>query len=263
MLKKRLIVCLLLKNGQLVKSTGFNEFQVIGNPKIAIQYFNAWAADEIVFLDISREKDYVSIMREDQNYKTLESFSAIVEECAKICFVPLSAGGGVRSLDDMRTLFRSGADKAVINTKAIESPEFITEAAEAFGSQAVVVSIDVKVNANGEHEVYSHFGSTPTGMTPIVWAQKVESLGAGEIFLTSIDRDGTLQGYDLSLIKSVSDAVRIPVVACGGVGKWPDLIEGANTGASAVAAANIFHFTEQSTRAAKKVMAEGGVDVRL
>lgn len=263
-LKKRLVVCLLLQNGQLVKSIGFKRFQIIGNPKIAIQYFNAWSVDEIVFLDISRTEDYTSIMREDQNYKTLATFAEIIQECAKICFVPLSAGGGVRTEDDMRTLFRSGADKVVINTEALNSPQLITSAAETFGSQAIVVSMDVRRNETGAYEVYSDYGTKARGIDPVSWAKEVERRGAGELFITSIERDGSLSGYDLDLIRQVTDAVSIPVIASGGVGTWSHLVEGVEEGnASAVSAANIFHYTEQSTREAKKYMVESGLDVRI
>lgn len=263
MLKKRLIPCLLLQNGQLVKSTGFKEFQIIGNPKIAIQFFNAWAVDEIIFLDISKTKDYSSLLRSDYNYKTLDNIIEILKESAKICFVPLTVGGGIKTIDQMSELFRSGADKVAINTEAVRRPSFISEAADKFGNQAVVVSIDVG-NRDGKYEVFIDHGSEPTGLDPVSWAKKAESLGAGEIFLTSIGRDGSLQGYDLDLIKIVTEAVRIPVISCGGVGKWQDLVDGIKIGgASAVSAANIFHFTEQSTRHAKNYMREAGIDVRI
>lgn len=264
MLKKRLIPTILLQNGQLVKSIGFKEYQIIGNPKVAIRFFNAWAVDEIVFLDISKTQDYVSIMRQDYNFKTLDNFADIVQECATICFVPLAVGGGIRSIEDMQKLFASGADKVVINTEAARRPEFIAESAKRFGSQAIVVSIDAKKNEQGMYEVYADHGQEATGLSAAEWAKKAEELGAGEIYLTSIDRDGSHQGYDLDLLKTVTDALTIPVVASGGVGKWQDLVDGVTLGgASAVSAANIFHYKEQSTRDAKRYMAQAGLDVRI
>lgn len=264
MLKKRLIPCLLLQDGQLVKSIGFREYQILGNPKIAVKFFNAWSVDEIIFLDISRKNDYTTLLRKDYNFKMLETVADIVKESAKICFVPLTVGGGIRSLEQIETLFQSGADKVVINTEAVRRPQFITEGAEKYGSQAIVVSIDVRKNAEGEYEVFTEHGERPTDLHPVAWARKAERLGAGEIFLTSIERDGSLQGYDLNLMRMVSHALKIPTIACGGVGKWQDLVDGiALGGASAVAAANIFHFTEQSTRYAKRFMSEAGLDVRI
>ncbi|MDD5431183.1 MAG: imidazole glycerol phosphate synthase cyclase subunit [Candidatus Pacebacteria bacterium] len=264
MLKKRLIPCLLLQNGQLVKSIGFKEYQIVGNPKIAIQFFNAWAVDEIIFLDISKTGDYTTLLRKDYNYKTLENIEDIIKESAKICFVPLTVGGGIKNIGQMTELFKSGADKVIINTEAFRRPEFITEAAKKFGSQAIVVSIDAKKNVKGEYEVFIDHGQEATGVGPAEWAKKAGLMGAGEIFLTSIDKDGSLQGYDLELLKKVTEEVKIPVIACGGVGKWQDLVDGVNVGgASAVSAANIFHFTEQSTKQAKKHMKDAGLDVRI
>lgn len=264
MLKKRLIPIILLQNGQIVKSIGFSKYQIIGNPKIAIQFFNAWAVDEIIFLDISERKEYKQLMRSDYNYKTLENFSQIVKECAKICFVPLTAGGGITKIEDMAILFRSGVDKVCINTYAVKTPKLITQASKIYGSQAIVVSIDAKKIGKGKYMVYVSHGKEKTDFDPIKWAKEAERLGAGEIFLNSIDRDGMLNGYELDLIKRVTSAVKIPVIACGGVGKWQDMVDGIKIGrASAVSAANIFHFTEQSTKHAKKYMADSGIDVRI
>lgn len=264
MLKKRLIPSILLQNGQIVKSVGFSDYQIVGNPKIAIQYFNAWSVDEIIFLDISREKEYTNRVRTDYNFKILSTFADIVFECAKICFVPLTAGGGIKSIDDMLLLFKSGVDKVCINTYAVKTPNLITESARKFGSQAIVVSIDAKRTLKGQYEIFVSGGTEAVGMTPAEWALKAQKLGAGEIFLNSIDEDGLLSGYDLDLVKSITKVVDIPVIACGGVGKWQDLVDGIKIGnASAVSAANIFHFTEQSTRYAKKYMAGAGIDVRL
>lgn len=269
MLKKRLIPCLLLQDGQLVKSIRFHDYQIVGNPKIAFKFFNAWAVDEIIFLDITRsdeggKKDYTKQLRQDENFAFTSNLPDIVWECAKICFVPLAVGGGIRTLDHMRELFKSGADKVIINTEAFRRPRFITEAAERFGNQAVVVSIDAKKDTAGRFEVMIDGGREGTGVDAATWAKKAESLGAGEIFINSIDRDGTQEGYDIKLIKDVKNAVKIPVIACGGVGKWSDMVEGVTKGnADAVSAANIFHFTEQSTRHAKKALIEAGIDVRF
>jgi len=263
MLKKRLIPCLLLQNGQLVKSTRFEDFQILGNPKIAIQFFNTWSVDEIIFLDISRTKDYTSLLRRDYNFKFIENFIGIVKECAKICFVPLTIGGGIRNINDAQIFFQSGADKISINSQAIATPDFISEAANKFGSQAVVVSIDARRRGFDNYEVFTDYGDKSTGMSPEVWAKRAEELGAGEILINSIDRDGTLEGYDLNLIDKVLRSVNIPVIACGGAGKWEDMVEGLKKGASAVSAANIFHFSEQSTKYAKDYLAKSGIDVRI
>lgn len=264
MQKIRLIPTILLQNGQIVKSIGFSKYQIIGNPKIAIQFFNAWAVDEIVFLDISEKKEYKELMRNDYNYKTLENFAEIVKECAKICFVPLTAGGGITKIEDMAVLFKNGVDKVCINTYAVKTPKLITEAAKVYGSQAVLVSMDVKKDGEGKFRVYVSHGKEKTDYDPVRWAKEAEKLGAGELYVTSIDHDGMLNGYDLELVKKVTSAVKIPVIASGGVGKWQDLVDGIRIGgASAVSAANIFHFTEQSTKYAKKYMADTGIDVRI
>src|SRR3989344_801031 len=230
MLKKRLIPCLILQNGQLVKSIGFKEYQIVGNPKIAIQFFNAWAVDEIIFLDISETRDYTSLLRTDYNYKFLQSIEEVVKESAKSCFVPLTVGGGIKTINQMTNYFARGADKVCINTEAFQRPEFIEEAALKFGSQAIVVSIDAKRTDSGGYEVFINHGREATGRDPVSWAREAEGRGAGEIFLTSIDRDGSLKGYDLDLLKMTTNAVAIPVIASGGVGKWQDLVDGITTG---------------------------------
>lgn len=255
MLKKRLIPCIVVKDGFVVKSMNFKDFQVVGKPLISVEYFNRWAVDEIVLIDISRK-------RFDPDYDRAFWFD-VIRGLSKECFVPLTVGGGIKSVEDIRAFLRAGADKVCVNTFALKNPDFVAESSKTFGSQCIVVSIDVKKNSFGKPEVFSNSGKEATGLNPVDWAEKVESLGAGEIFLNSIDRDGSLEGYDLDLVKSVSESVSIPVIACGGVGKWQDLVDGLNIGkASAVSAANIFHFTEQSTKVAKRVMAEAGIDVR-
>lgn len=263
MLKKRLIACLLLMDGQLVESIGFSKFLMIGNAIMAVQHFNAWEVDEIVFLDINRKKNY-DFLRNDVNYdNTLGHFKDVIKYISKSCFVPLTAGGGIRFVDDMREYLHAGADKVSINTAALHTPELITEGARIFGSQCIVVSIDVKRQEDGTHHVMAHFGQEDTGKNVVAWAKEVEKLGAGEIFLTSIDQDGSLQGYDIHLLKSVAAAVKIPVIASGGVGDWKHLVDGINEGGvAAVSVGNKFHFTEHSTKHAKVYMREHGIAVR-
>jgi cyclase len=252
MLKKRLIPCMLLQNGFLVQSIKFQKYLIVGKPKFTIERFINWDVDEIIFLDISATKE--------NRGPDLE----IIAETAKGCFVPLTVGGGIHTLKDIRNVLKAGADKVSINTEAIKRPKFITESSEVFGSQCIVISIDVKINDDGEYEVFIDSGKEPTGLEPIEWAKEVEELGGGEIFLTSIDRDGTKEGYDIDLIKSVSNSVDIPVIACGGVGKMQDFADGILKGnASAVSAANIFQHSEHSTLRAKAAMKLAGIDVRI
>ena len=262
MLKKRLIPCLFLKNGFLVRSEKFKYHQILGNPIHQVERYNDWAVDELIYIDISREDQYIG--RRDTKFKTSSNILNIIVDVSKKCFLPLTFGGRIRTIQDIRERLKNGADKITINTIAIENPEFITESSNIFGSQCIVVSVDVKKKENGEYEVFSQWGTKGTGLHPVTWAKKVEKLGAGEIFLNSIDRDGTGEGYDLELIRSVSEATKIPVIACGGVGKFEDFIDGIKKGkASAVAAGNIFNFTEVSTITAKKNMKNAGIDVRI
>jgi cyclase len=252
MLKKRLVACLLIRDGLIVQSIGFNKYLPIGNPRFPIEFVVKWDVDEIVLLDMS-----ATPQGRGPNHQLIELLS-------HHCFIPLTVGGGIRSVADVRNLIRAGADKASLNTMAFRRPEIISEIADAFGSQCVVISMDCKKTADGKYHVFLHSGREDTGLTPLEWAQKVESLGAGEIFLNSIDRDGMKTGYDVELIHQVATAVKIPVVACGGVGKFNDFSAGITAGkASAVAAANIFHFVEHSTILAKAHLLRDGVDVRL
>ena len=263
MLKKRLIPCLFLMNGLVVRSEKFEFHQILGNPIHQVERYNDWAIDELIYIDISREDSY-NLGRYDTKIKIKDNILDIISEVSKKCFIPLTFGGGIRTIQDIRERLKRGADKVTINTIAIENPSFITEAAKIFGSQCIVVSIDVKMNEKGEYEVYKEFGQVSAGINPVDWAKKVELLGAGEIFLNSIDRDGTGEGYDLRLIKMVSESVTIPVIACGGVGKFEDFVQGIKIGkASAVAAGNIFNFTEISAINAKKLMKENGIEVRI
>ncbi len=251
MLKHRLIPNIILNNGNVVQSRNFKHTNVVGNAITAVDFFNSWAVDEIIVLDVSRD------------LKNRERFLKIINGLSKRCFVPLTVGGWIESIEDITYLLQNGADKVSINTQAVKNPELIRKASNRFGSQCIVVSIDVKKNDSSEYEVYINRGKDPTNIEPVKWAQTVERDGAGEIFLTSIDRDGTKRGYDLELVKEVSDSVGIPVIAFGGVGKWEHFVDGINIGkADAVSAANIFHYTEHSTFKAKEFLENNGVNVR-
>jgi imidazole glycerol-phosphate synthase subunit HisF len=262
-LKTRLIPCLLLKNGHLVRSEEFSFHQIVGNPLTQVERFNAWTVDELIYLDITREGAH-DHNRDDHKVKIEDDIIRIIELVSRRCFMPLTFGGGIRTVEDIRARLAAGADKVTINTQALATPEFITEAARIFGSQAIVVSIDALQRGDGEWEAMGGFGKAATGRDVISWAQEAERRGAGEIFLNSIDQDGMANGYDIPLIRSVVDATTIPVIACGGVGRFAHLVKGAvEGGASAVSAANIFHFTEHSTVRAKKALADAGVNVRV
>lgn len=263
MMRPRLIVCLLLKNGLIVRSELFKIHQIIGNPIDTVHRLSGWNVDELVILDIS-ESNYHDMRRDDLHvaYKD-SSTTGLLKQISEVCFMPLSFGGRISNLEDIRSRLASGADKCIINTMAVENPRLITEGSKAFGSQCIVVSIDVKINSHGEHEVYTCGGEKPTGLDPVKHAKEVERLGAGEILLNSIDRDGAGNGYDVKLISKVASAVSIPVIACGGVGSYEHFVEGVQDGkANAVAAANIFHFFEQSYPRAKKHCIDRGLSMR-
>lgn len=252
MLKNRLVACLLMREGLIVQSVGFNRYFPIGRPRFPIEFVSRWDVDEIVLLDMSASPQGRGVD------------IAVLEMLSRSCFVPLTVGGGIGSADDVRKVIRAGADKASINTHAVARPQLISEIADRFGTQCVVVSMDCRREADGRYQVYTHSGARPTGLSPVEWGQQVEELGAGEILLNSIDRDGSREGYDIELIGQVAKAVRIPVVALGGVGSYthfPDAI--LKGGASAAAAANIFHHHEHSTILAKAQMLRAGVDTRL
>lgn len=275
MLKPRLIPVLLLKNGILVRSRTFDFHQSTGDPIGQVERYTAWKADELIYLDITRDgtHDYrrvMSVVGSTSSRKNIEativnSFTDVINCVSQKCMIPLTAGGKIRTLDDIRAYLKNGADKVSINTQAVKDPAFIELAAQKFGSQCIVVSVDVRRDPNtNNYEVYANFGKQQTGLHPIGWCREVERRGAGEILLNSIDRDGTGMGYDLELIRMVTDSVSIPVIALGGVGKFEHLVEGLKEGgADAVAAANIFHFTEHSIIHAKKYMELAGVDVRV
>lgn len=262
MLKHRLIPVLLLQNGLLVRSEIFRIHQIIGNPIHEVQRFNEWNVDELVYLDITRDDTY-DLRRADHKVRDLDDPLAIIEAVSKTCFMPLTWGGRIRSVADMRERFRRGADKITINTGALERPNLISEGAQTFGSQAIVVAIDVLRHPDARTEVFSDGGRVATGVGPADWAREAEERGAGEIFLQSIDRDGTGRGYDLELIADVAAATSIPVIACGGVGTYEHYAAGIEAGASAVAAANIWHFKEMSDRGGKRALARAGIAVRL
>lgn len=262
MLKNRLIPCLFLKNGFLVRSELFTHHQLLGNAIHQVERFNAWEVDELIYIDIS-EDDHYDIRRDDMKIKSEGDVLNILEAISKTCFMPLTFGGKIRTIQDIHDRVSRGADKVTINTQALLNPDFITEAAHIFGSQCIIVSIDVRQHPDGHYEVFYDHGRQGTGRDPVAWAQEVERLGAGEIFLNSIDRDGTAQGYDLELIRNVAEAVKIPVIACGGVGHFKHLGLGITEGkADAVSAGNIFHFTELSAKQARKQLIKMGVDVR-
>ncbi len=241
MLKPRIIPCLDVKNGRVVKGVNFENLADAGDPVAQAQYYYQAKADELCFLDISATQENRQNMFE------------MVKKVASTCFIPFTVGGGIKEMADFLTLMRCGADKVSINSSAISNPALITEAANKFGSQCVVVAIDVKKTANG-YEVFSHGGTKPTGLNALNWASRVQQLGAGEILLTSMDKDGTKTGYDLDLIKAITSKVTIPVIASGGVGDLKDLADGLKAGASAVLAASIFHFRQFSIAEAKNFL---------
>ena len=250
MLKIRIIPCLDVKNGRVVKGVNFVNLVDAGDPVEAAQAYDEAGADELCFLDITASHENRSILLD------------VVKRTAEKCFMPLTVGGGVRTNEDIKMLLDSGADKVSINTSAITNPNFIKEASEAFGSQCIVVAIDAKRNNDG-WQIFTHGGRKPTGLDPIDFAKKAESLGAGEILLTSMDRDGTKKGYDTALLNKITKTLEIPVIASGGVGNIDHLIDGIKEGgASAVLAASIFHFGEITIKEVKDKLSEEGLSVR-
>jgi imidazole glycerol-phosphate synthase subunit HisF len=248
MLKVRVIPTLTIKGQRLVKSVTFKDHRNIGSYIAAVRVFNARDVDELVFLDL------------DAGKKGIQKW--IIEEVTKECFMPVTLGGGVKTISDVTLLLSAGADKVAMNSGALERPELITETARRFGSQCAVVSIDVR-HLNGTWNVFSHSGTKDTGMDVISWAKKAELLGAGEILLTSIDREGMMEGYDLDLIRKVSRSVRIPVIASGGAGLPRHCTEAVQAGASAIAAASIFQYTQMTPRAIKEELLRFGIPTRI
>ena len=255
MLAKRVIPCLDVHQGRVVKGTNFVNLRDAGDPVQIAQRYEAEGADELVFLDITASHEDRDIMLD------------VVRRTAEQVFMPLTVGGGIRTLDDIRMLLQAGCDKVSINSMACKNPEFVRQAAERFGSQCIVVNIDPRrVQREGKEfwEVFINGGRVPTGLEAVAWAERVEELGAGEIVVTSMDRDGTKEGYDLPITSAVSEKVQIPVVASGGAGRPEHLVEAILVGkADAVLAASIFHFGEYSISQTKRLMAENGIPVRL
>jgi len=262
MLKIRLIPMLLLKNGQLVRSEDFSLHQIIGDPVHEVQRFNEWNVDELIYVDITRG-EYNFQRRTDHKTTGMEDPLEILDEVSKTCFMPLTWGGRIRSFEDAAERFSRGADKITLNTALFDSPGLTGRLTKRYGSQAVVASIDAFRHENGSYEVFTEGKNRPTGKTPAAWAKEVEDRGAGEILLQSINRDGSGLGYDLDLIASVSGAVTIPVIACSGVGMYEHYVKGIEAGASAVAAANIWHFKELSDKNGKRALQRAGVNVRI
>lgn len=255
-LAKRIIPCLDVDAGRVVKGVQFVDIRDAGDPVEIAKRYNDAGADEITFLDIT-----ASHQERDTTLHT-------VEQIASQVFIPLTVGGGVRALEDIRNLLNAGADKVAINSAAVHNPEFVREAAERFGSQCIVVAIDAKKvsaeSAPNRWEIFTHGGRKPTGLDAVEWARKMTDYGAGEILLTSMDRDGTKNGFDIALTRAISDAVPVPVIASGGVGNLQHLVDGVQQGgADAVLAASIFHFGEYSVQQAKEFMQSAGVEMRL
>lgn len=249
MLRKRLVTVLTFNDGVLFRTKLFQP-----DYRYTLNFVDAWSVDEIVVLDVTRPGE-----------GSRDSFFSVIDKFARKCFVPVAAGGGIRTIADVKTFLGLGADKVVVNTGALDRPELITEIAKLYGSQCVVLSIDAKKkDANGGgYEVYAEFGARPTGLSPEVWAKRGEELGAGEVLITSIERDGWLQGYDLELSSLVADAVGIPALILGGAGNWSHFVEGFQRGhASAVCTQNIHHFSEASIKSAKAYLTRAGIAVR-
>ena len=252
MFKVRVIPCLDVKDGRVVKGVNFVNLRDAGDPVEAAIAYDTAGADELCFLDITASHEKRAIILD------------VVRRTAEACFMPLTVGGGVRTIEDIRALLASGADKVSINTAAVERRAFVKEAAEKFGDQCIVAAIDAKQVKPGHWEIFTHGGRTPTGIDAVGYAKEVVGLGAGEILLTSMDRDGTRKGYDIALTRAIADAIPVPVIASGGVGTLDDMVAGIRDGhATAVLAASIFHFGEYSVRQAKDYMEKAGLPMRL
>ena len=252
MLKRRLIPCLDVKDGRVVKGVNFLDLVDAGDPVEQARIYDREGADELCFLDITA------------SHEGRDTLYDVVGRTADQCFMPLTVGGGVRTVEDIRRLLLAGADKVSINTAAVQRPDFVREGAEKFGCQCIVVAIDAKRVAPGRWDVFTHGGRRETGLEAVAWARRMTALGAGEILLTSMDRDGTKAGFDIALTRAVSDAVTVPVIASGGVGTLDHLVEGIRDGhASAVLAASIFHFGTHRLTAAKAHLAAAGIPMRL
>jgi len=252
MLKVRIIPCLDVHAGRVVKGVNFVDLIDAGDPVEQAKVYDAAGADELCFLDITA------------SHENRETIYDVVRGTAEQCFMPLTVGGGVRTTDDIRKLLLAGADKVSINTAAVHRPEFVAEASERFGAQCIVVAIDAKQTGPGKWEIFTHGGRKPTGIDAVEWAKRMVSLGAGEILLTSMDKDGTKSGFDNALNRTVADGIRVPLIASGGVGTLDHMVDGVRDGhASAVLAASIFHFGEYTIAEAKAHMAAAGIPVRM
>ena len=252
MLTKRIIPCLDVTAGRVVKGVNFVELKDAGDPVEIARRYNDQGADELTFLDITASSDQRDLILN------------IIEDVSSQVFIPLTVGGGVRTVEDVRRLLNAGADKVSINTSAVTNPQLVADASSRYGSQCIVVAIDAKQVSPGRWEIFTHGGRNPTGLEAVSWAQKMENLGAGEILLTSIDRDGTKSGFDIELTRAISDSVNIPVIASGGVGNLQHLADGIQKGhADAVLAASIFHYGEYTVQQAKKFMSDQNIPVRL
>ncbi len=250
MLKNRIIPCLDVKNGRIVKGINFVDLKDAGDPVEQAKIYSDGGADEICFLDITATNE------------NRETIYEVVEKTSKKCFVPLTVGGGIRSVNDISKLLNCGADKVSINTAAVENSKVVEESSLKFGSQCIVVAIDAKKNETG-WEIFTHGGRNPTGINALEFATKMEKCGAGELLVTSMDKDGTQSGYDIDLMKKISSIVNIPIIASGGVGKLDHLVEGIKSGASAVLAASIFHYGTYSLTEAKQYLASKNIPVRI
>lgn len=252
MLKTRIIPTLLFKDFTLVKGISFDSWRRVGSIRQAIKVYNMRGVDELIFVDVTATLE-----------SRLPDFK-MIDELADDCFVPLTVGGGIRSVEEIRRLLQVGADKVAIGTAAVQNPEIVSLGAQKFGSQCIVVSIDARRMAGGRHEVFTHSGKRTSGIEAAAFAKEIERLGAGEILLTSIDKDGTMKGYDIELIRKVTDIVSIPIIASGGAGGHEDILKALAEGrASAAAAASIFHFTEITPLSIKQFLREKGVKVRI
>jgi cyclase len=252
MLKIRIIPCLDVKDGRVVKGVNFVDLKDAGDPVEQARLYDAEGADELCFLDITASHE---------NRGTLYD---VVSRTAEQCFMPLTVGGGIRTVEDIRKLLLAGADKVSINTAAVNTPEFVREAAEKFGSQCIVVALDAKQTTPGKFEIFTHGGRNATGIDAVAWARRMVSYGAGEILLTSMDRDGTRAGYDIPLTRAVADAVHVPIIASGGVGNLDHMVAGVREGhATAVLAASIFHFGQYTVRQSKEHLQAAGIPVRI
>lgn len=250
MLKLRVIPCLDVKNGRVVKGVNFVSLRDAGDPVEQAAVYDAAGADELTFLDITA------------SHENRDTILDVVSKTAEKIFLPLTVGGGVRTTDDMRRLLLAGADKCAMNSAAVSRPDLINEAAHKFGSQCVVVAVDARQTAPGKWEVFTHGGRTPTGIDAIDWCKQAAERGAGEILLTSMDRDGTGSGFDLDLLRAATQAVRLPIVASGGVGTLEHFVEGARAGATGLLAASVFHFGQFTVAQVKQALADAGLPVR-